>query len=240
MKLIRFKLSGRIGHFLRAEANASAPSYPVPPRTALLGLVGAVLGLEKDRPQTELQHAEFAVAGALPQTHWHKAKLRKDPPENLAWTIKRSQRTDKTKPERTGLITQEWLLNPVYTIWVHLPGAMHEELAARLRERRWHFTPCLGLSEMLADLAFEGTEPAEPLAAGIHEVATVFPRDLGELNTEALYERELALLALRMPCSVTADRVFSHRAYYLERAARPVPVNTSQAWQAGRTIIAFL
>ncbi|HNV70351.1 MAG TPA: CRISPR-associated protein Cas5, partial [Candidatus Ozemobacteraceae bacterium] len=153
MKLTRFKLSGRIGHYLRAEANASAPSYPVPPRTALVGLVGAVLGLEKDRPQVVLQTAGVAVSGVLPQTHWHKAKLRKDPPENLPWTIRSNQKTDKqTKEERTGLVTQEWLVNPIYTVWVHLPESFHGQFEERLRESRWHFTPCLGLSEMLADL----------------------------------------------------------------------------------------
>lgn len=241
MKLIRFKLFGRIGHFLRAEAYASAPSYPVPPRTALLGLVGAILGLEKDQPQVALRDTEFAVAGTMPPTHWHRAKLRKKPPQGLPWTIKQNQKTDKqTKPEHTGLVTQEWLVNPEYTVWVHLPEAFHGQFEVRLRERRWHFTPCMGLSEMLADLVFEETVTAQKLPMGIHEVGTVFPRELGDLNTDALYARELALLALRMPHAVTADRVFSHRAYYMERTARPVPVQTDDAYQAGQTIVAFL
>ena len=45
MRVVRFRYQGRVGHFLRAEMNASALSYPVPPRTALLGLVGNILGL---------------------------------------------------------------------------------------------------------------------------------------------------------------------------------------------------
>ena len=48
MELINFRLSGRFAHFLRAEASASALSYPVPPRTVILGILGAVLGLSKD------------------------------------------------------------------------------------------------------------------------------------------------------------------------------------------------
>ena len=49
MELINFRLSGRFAHFLRAEASASALSYPVPPRTVILGILGAVLGLSKDK-----------------------------------------------------------------------------------------------------------------------------------------------------------------------------------------------
>ena len=41
MRVVRFRYQGRVGHFLRAEMNASALSYPVPPRTALLGLWSA-------------------------------------------------------------------------------------------------------------------------------------------------------------------------------------------------------
>jgi len=83
MKLISFQITGRYGHFLRAEGGASAPTYPVPPRTVILGVIGAVLGLKKDQPQILLEPAHIALSGRLPQMHWHKAKLRKDSPAAL-------------------------------------------------------------------------------------------------------------------------------------------------------------
>src|SRR3990172_1707917 len=88
MNALIFKYSGRIGHFLRAEANVSAPTYPVPPRTVLLGLIGAILGLSKDEPQVMLDDAQIALAGKIPRTHWHTVKLRKDPPAALPLIIK--------------------------------------------------------------------------------------------------------------------------------------------------------
>lgn len=84
-----FEYAGRFGHFLRAEASVSALSYPVPPRPALLGMIGAVLGLEKDTPQVELKDALIAVSGPIPETHWHKVKLRKDPPNALPRVVKK-------------------------------------------------------------------------------------------------------------------------------------------------------
>ena len=79
MKAIHFNLSGRFAHFLKAEAGVNALSYPIPTRTILLGMIGAVLGLEKDTPQVILEPAYFAIQGKMPQRHWHRAKLRKDP-----------------------------------------------------------------------------------------------------------------------------------------------------------------
>ena len=90
-----FEYAGRFGHFLRAEASVSALSYPVPPRTALLGMIGAVLGLEKDTPQVELKDALVAVSGPIPETHWHRVKLRKDPPAPLPRKVKKGDKADR-------------------------------------------------------------------------------------------------------------------------------------------------
>src|SRR5215204_4090672 len=62
-----FEYAGRFGHFLRAEASVSALSYPVPPRTALLGMIRAVLGLEKDTPQVKLKDASSPFRDGFPR-----------------------------------------------------------------------------------------------------------------------------------------------------------------------------
>lgn len=241
MNIIRFHIQGRFGHFLRAEANASAPTYPVPPRTALLGLIGAVLGLPKDAPQSQLEPAQLALSGQVPRTHWHKAKLRKDPPEALPRLVKRTQKLDKqTKPEKATLIAQEWLMNPAFQVWAALDEPYHSELESRLRERRWHFQPSLGLSELMADLTWEETSEAKNLPEGLHHVSTVFSRESGDLDMDTIFKEQLVLHALRMPRAVTPDRVFTHAAYYLERDARSVPLYTANAFKAGDAVIMFL
>lgn len=241
MKTVRFLIQGRFGHFLRAEANASAPTYPVPPRTAVLGLIGAVLGLPKDTPQTNLEPAWIALSGSIPLTYWHKAKLRKNAPEALPRLVKQTQKLDKqTKPEKATLIAQEWLMNPTFQIWAGLPEPYQTDLENRLRDRRWHFQPSLGLSEHMADLVWQETCEAASLSTGVYRVGTVFPRESGDLDMDAIFKEQLVLHALRMPRAVTSDRVFSHAAYYIEREARPVSLYTANAFQAGDTVIVFL
>ena len=74
MNVVCFEYKAKYGHFLRAEANANGVTYPVPPRTALLGLIAAVLGLPKDALAHELAEARsrrgrFGPPPLLAQDH---------------------------------------------------------------------------------------------------------------------------------------------------------------------------
>lgn len=239
MNVICFEYTGRIGHFLKAEANASAPSYPIPPRTVLLGLLGAVLGLAKDTPQTILRNAHLALGGKIPNTHWHSANLRKDPPAPLSYTISRNAKGSSSR-QRNTIISQEWLIKPCYRVWANVPNPFHTDLAQRLQDRRWHFSPCLGLSEMSAELHFIGDYSAEMLPNGMHCINTALRRDSGLLKTDLACEQELAIHMLRMPRDVSPERQFQHEAYYLEREGRSIPAITDQAWQVGTDKVVFL
>lgn len=239
MQITVFEYHAKFGHFLRAEANASAPSYPMPPRTALLGLAGAVLGLEKDAAQAVLAEAQFALAGKIPATHWHKAKLRKDPPAPLPWTVKAGQKGSDT-PEKATLIRQEWLYQPRFTIYAAMPESLAHEFDERLRYRRWHFSPCMGLSEMLADLIWLGTFEARALPEAVYRIATVVPEITAQLDSASVFNDKLAVRQLRLPREVTPDRVFRHAAYFIERDGKPIPVRTNIAWEVKDKAILFL
>ncbi|WP_134212405.1 CRISPR-associated protein Cas5 [Pelotomaculum propionicicum] len=241
IKLINFRLHGRFGHFLRADAGASAISYPIPPRTVIMGIMGAVLGLPKDQPQELLEPMHVALSGKIPVTHWHKAKLRKDPPESLSYIIKRSQKQEKnTKPEKATLITQEWLFNPSYEVWVGLPEPYHTELENRIKERKWYFQPSLGLSELMADIEYIDSISVDKLPEGTYSVETVIRQDYVQLDIEKCYNEKLAINLLRMPRTVTPKRVFSHANYFMEKDARPIPLKTSEAYLGEERVLMFL
>ncbi len=239
MQLTVFEFTARFGHFLRAEANASAPSYPVPPRTALLGLLGAILGLEKDAAQVALAEAQIALAGKIPVTHWHTAKLRKDPPAALPWTVKAGQKGSDT-PEKATLIAQEWLFQPRFVVYAALPATYAAELDERLRRRRWHFSPCMGLSEMLANLNWVGTFDARALPEAVYRIATVVPEAAAQLDSAGVFNNQLAVRHLRLPREVTPGRVFRHAAYFIERDGKPIPVRTNAAWEVEEKAIMFM
>lgn len=241
MKLISFQIRGRFGHFLRAEGGASAPTYPFPPRTAILGMMGAVLGLDKDQPQSLLEPAYIAITGRLPQTHWHKAKLRKSLPAAIPSTIKSTQKADKiSKPEKATLIWQEWLFNPAYTVWVSMPEPYLTEIEERLSEKKWHFQPCLGLSEMMAELIYLKPGEALPLPLGSYRVNSIIPQRHSDLDMDKIFKDNLVIQSLRMPRTVTPDRIFTHADYFMERDGRPIPVTTGHGFDTGIEVLIFL
>lgn len=239
MRTVRFRYWGKYGHFLRAEANVDGITYPVPTRTVLLGLIGAVLGLGKDEPQVVLTEARLAVAGKQPMRFWHITNIRKDPPAPLPFRVKRTDRGTSGE-QRNMRFNQEWLWKPDYTVWAALPAAYQEEFSARLRERRWHFTPCLGLAGMFAELEHGGDFDAEELPEDVHRVETLAPQEVGSIEMHTASEAGLTLQSLRMPCGVTVDRAFTHRAYWLEREARPFPFKTKEAVKCGDAVVVWM
>lgn len=235
LPIVVFRYRARFGHFLRAEASISALTYPVPPRTALLGMIGAVLGLQKDTPQIELVESRIAVCGQVPQTHWHRVKLRKSLPSLLDMKIKRGAKTSSTADEGATLNKQEWLFNPDYEISVSLPGSYHREFTDRLKARRWHYQPCMGLSEMTATLDFisDGAANSLPPQSSVLCESVVRRTENTSLEGRRTMESQtpLAILPIRMPREVTQERVFSHEDYLLERFGRGIPVVSDSCWK---------
>lgn len=48
MEILSFKVSGKFAHFRKYYANNTAFSFSIPPRTSLMGMVAAVMGLPRD------------------------------------------------------------------------------------------------------------------------------------------------------------------------------------------------
>ncbi len=235
MKVIAFRWYGKFGHFLRAEANASALSYPVPPPTTIFGLLGAVLGLDKDSAQTVLAGSHLAVSGKIPQKHWHKVKLRKDPPAPLPFTIKKNTKGTSSR-QRATLIRQEWLIFPDFTVYAALPEEYHNELAERLRCKKWYFPPCFGISEFIARLDFITEFNGRLLPKGEYMVDSTVLNSTGKfVPTEGVYINKV-----RLPSSVSEERVFMHKDYLVERNARPFKFETDKAWRVGDKTVVFL
>lgn len=245
LSALRFRWRARFGFFLRAEAAAAGFGYPVPPRTAVLGVIANVLGLTKDGLADTLADARVAVSGALPSTHWHNGNYRKEPPVSLSYTVRRpantSEKVSLTAPEKNTQLRQEWLIAPDYELTVVLPDAHHADLARRLREGSTHFTPCMGLSEMLASVEYVSAPTLDLLPEGEHLVRSVLRVGDGtEINVRGALASGLHVLNLSMPRAVTADRRFSHATFMVERKGRPIPCRTREAYSDGPEALVFL
>lgn len=239
LRIVEFRLIGKFGHFQKAEGATAAMTYLIPPRTVILGLIGAVLGMPKDAPQVLLESAAIAISGKVPETFWHKVKFRKNPPAALPSRIT-AQQAGSSSDEKTALFYQEWLFRPSYSIYVSLPTDYQDEFEWRLDQRRWHFQPCLGISELSADLELVSTGIGERRSPGAIDLSSVAPADSCVLDLDSIFARGAVIKAVLMPQSLNADRVFHHRRYYIEREGKPIPVTTGSAYYYKDRYLVFL
>ncbi len=63
MEILSFKISGKMGHFRKYYANNTAFSFSIPPRTTLMGMVAASMGLPKDSYYKDLasENVRFGI-----------------------------------------------------------------------------------------------------------------------------------------------------------------------------------
>lgn len=68
MEILCFKIKGKLAHFRKYYANNTAFSFSIPPRTTLMGLVAAVMGLPKDSYYEDLasENISFGIRVLTP------------------------------------------------------------------------------------------------------------------------------------------------------------------------------
>jgi CRISPR-associated protein Cas5h len=78
MEMLSFDLRGKFAHFRKYYANNTALTFSIPPRTTLMGIVAAILGLPKDSYHRALgpEHLRFGVQALTPlKKSFHRLNL---------------------------------------------------------------------------------------------------------------------------------------------------------------------
>jgi len=234
ISVISFRYFGRYGHFRKPYSNVSSLSYPFPPRTAIAGLLGAILGVPKEEVANKFDTDNLNVAVAIDgdiATTTHVTNLRQDGSGGINYLIKRPKKNWepaklKNIPEwnKATQIPMELLRNPSFILYVNLKYNT-DELISRIKNKRYFYTPSLGLSEFLARLEYISHGLAMPLSPGDYEVSTVIPKEDCSLTFERLRPDEgHQIQELKVPFSVTSDRRFVLKNYLLNMVPKPLPV----------------
>jgi len=144
-----FDVWGEYGHFRKYYTTTSPLTFAIPPRTALTGLIAGIIGLKKEEylKYFSKQNARIAVKIISPTK-----KVRFS--ENLIDT-KTADLMGRIK-NRTQ-IRFEFLKDPKFRIYFHHTDAtLYEKTREYLEQHKCVYTPCLGLSEHIANFKFVG------------------------------------------------------------------------------------
>ena len=202
MKIVVFDLWGNYGHFRVPYTTSSPISFPVPPKTALYGIIGAILGYDKDS-YLEIfskEHWSFAVSLRKSISKFHI-------PENFINTkvAKMFARMPKNKSCRTQ-INMEFLKNPYFRIYV-LSDNENElnRLELLLKEHKSFYTPVLGISECLANFEFIGSFDSENQTCNdFVEICSILP--LSEQVDIKFLQQDKKFLKVHIPTEFNDKR----------------------------------
>ncbi len=157
-QVIKFKLSGEYALFKKPFANNQPQSFVIPPKTAILGMIGAIMGWKKEEYIAKLSFAKFSYAVRLVT-----AKIKKDliginlmQGKNAKFTF--NENPLKNPPERgqRSPTRFEFLKDMEWEIFLIIESDdISEELIERLKDEKFVFNPNLGLQSLFANIEYQ-------------------------------------------------------------------------------------
>jgi CRISPR-associated protein Cas5h len=148
-KVIGFDIWGRYAHYKKIFATTTALTYPIPVKTAVYGMIGAIIGLEKE----DNHYLSYFKPGQCKiGIQIMKPLLFQRINTNLRAVFGRMKESDNRKPTLV-----EYVKNPRYRIYItHQDAFIMDEIRMRLQEKECIFTPTLGLANLLANFSMVG------------------------------------------------------------------------------------
>lgn len=241
-KVVVFEASGAFAHFKRFYTTSSPTSYALPPRTALQGMVGAILGYPREEYLQRLEALQLGVSLRAPVKHirfgtnWIDTKSTYGGRPLTRWQITADLK-HKRLPTRV-----EFLKDVRYRIYVSHPDtALLDTLESMLKNNRAIYTPCFGLSECIAELSYLHAARIVGTTCGeSREHVSAVPSELMASNGFRLSENLGAqIFKERLPSVMQPDRSVSvYREVVFEATGKPLHLLTQGAsiLETGETI----
>jgi CRISPR-associated protein Cas5h len=231
VKLLAFDVLGDYGHFRKFYTTSSPLTFSVMPPTAVYGLLGAILGLSnEDNQYLNVLNARTVKLAIQVLRPVRKAMIGINHINTKTgfWAL-------RTSANPRTQIRMEVLQEPGFRLYVHLKD---ETLFRKLRDmvsaHESVYTPCLGLSEMIAEIRYYGegeAHPVENIGSVFCEVHSLIPAAL--LNNRSIrLEPGLQLLKEKMPINMSQEREVEQYTYFVfDRTGKPVQLSAHSIYR---------
>jgi len=152
-RVLVFDVWGDYAHFRRSYTTTSPLTHSIPPRTALTGLISAIIGKDKDEYLAHFTKDKADISLKIHKTNPVKkgriAQNLINTKDNYFTLVKKKGHEPRTQ------ILFEFIKDPRYRIYFyHQEEDIYQKLKQHLKEHKSVYTPCLGLSEHLANFKF--------------------------------------------------------------------------------------
>ncbi|MCG8512864.1 MAG: type I-B CRISPR-associated protein Cas5b [Halanaerobiales bacterium] len=158
-KVLVFDLKGDYAHFKKYYTTTSPLTFSIPPKTVMYGIIGAILGLSKEKADNNYYLKYFqelsCKIGIKVINSIRKTRISL----NLIDT-KTAVMMSRIK-NRTQIRT-EYVINPYYRIYFyHDNQELYHNLKDKLQKHHSYYSISLGLSENLANYQYQGESKVE-------------------------------------------------------------------------------
>jgi len=136
LKLISFRISGAFAAFRDPSVTSNQTVYYIPSKSAVVGLLGAMIGIHRSDNLGELYSPEYRE---FFKNITIGIQFESEPKKVVFFTNHRSLKEPKTKPFKTEVVE-----NPIYTIYVNIDENNFKKLFDSLQKNDFSYSPYLG------------------------------------------------------------------------------------------------
>lgn len=214
MSIIAFRLTGDYAHFSHPATVYSSLTYPIPPKTAIMGFLGALIGEENYYKLRDIFYS-VKVNQEIVKRSFVFNGIQKALSSNMH--LKEGYQDASKKKQ----FYRELICSPSYTLFIDLTN-LHEfykeEIISALKEHKTKFTPYLGINFCIADFEWIEIEHLEKIEDEVSEVNTFTLKDDFEFEID---NYGVQLTTANMACDVEEHRIFKDfREFIVEIGAK--------------------
>jgi CRISPR-associated protein Cas5h len=222
MKVLSFIMYGRFAHFCVPYTNVYRLTQPCPTKTAIMGFIGSVLGVEKD----DLSLYQKIQCGVEIYNEYRTVSMPYLTRQGFPGSASNSESS------RTSV---EVIVNPKYRIYITGDSELLLKIHDLMSQQKPVFTPYLGLAQFIASTDFQVSEPTEgELAEEANlDVNGAFIRevhgelDFGKINT-LFKESKLRITEFEGLSSIKSPRNFEYAVFTVNLDGGAVPIKNKK------------
>ena len=219
-QVVVFDIWSSFGYFRRFYTTTTALTFNFIPRSAIEGLIGAMLGItSKDLNRLASAKIGLAILNEIHKIPFATMHTHSDFWDEMNLYLEGRPSRKKIYHARVNM---ELLVNPKYRIYFSDEN-LSEQLAHMIANHECTFTPYLGTSTMLSNFSYVGTLDYDTKKKDIVEISSVIPyryRDKDKMPDVVIESGKLYAIEDNIPGRLDQNRdlLYSYSALYSPNA----------------------
>jgi CRISPR-associated protein Cas5h len=236
-QVLIFDVESEYGHFRKFNTTTSPLTYSIPTRPAIAGLIGAILGIEREVSAENFREGVTPVAELFTKEKASFAVQIINPTKkvNIGFNLLDTEKTASSffNVKQRTQIEFELLKNPKFRIYVSLRDSiLFSTLVEKVQLNQAHFTPYLGLSQFTASTKFiRIVNVSKSQSAEFQEVLTAVNLNNADADNPIEFDYTVnsgfKYTSDTMPIVMQANRIVTeYSEVILETSGKPIKVKS--------------